>query len=241
MSDKYDQRMNGCLIINCTVEKSFHTRVEASERVIEIAAAYGIGVDQEQVVKVIPEFQFVLRQGEICYITGTSGGGKSVLLDEIGKQAERWCTVEVWPFKKTTPIIDLIGKSSIDGMKILGKVGLGEAFIALRSYEQLSDGQKFRARLAYLLHRMYLHTDDISGSLVLIDEFCSKLDRVSAEFVSKCMRRWVKESGVGLVVATAHDDLFGALKPEFIINAGPSMWEISTKIEGIYINKELTV
>lgn len=49
---------------------------------------------------------------------------------------------------------------------------------------------------------------------LLVDEWCSTLDRVTAHGVSRAIARWVRAAGLRLVVATAHDDVAHWLAPD---------------------------
>jgi ABC-type ATPase with predicted acetyltransferase domain len=45
-------------------------------------------------------------------------------------------------------LIEGIGKDLNESIRILNLAGLGDAFLYLRKYSQLSDGQKYRYRIA---------------------------------------------------------------------------------------------
>jgi ABC-type ATPase with predicted acetyltransferase domain len=54
--------------------------------------------------------------------------------------------------------------------------------------------------------------------IFVADEFAALLDRVTAGVVGRCLRRVVDSSeGLGAVVATSHEDLVGALRPDRIV------------------------
>jgi ABC-type ATPase with predicted acetyltransferase domain len=88
----------------------------------------------------------------IVYITGDSGSGKSVLLRairaDLGKEAIDLSEVAVDPEKT---LIETVGAPVEQGLELLSKVGLNDAFLFLRTYSQLSDGQKYRYRIAKLI------------------------------------------------------------------------------------------
>jgi len=48
-------------------------------------------------------------------------------------------------------LIETIGKSVEEAIELLSRVGLNDAFLFLRTYDQLSDGQKYRYRIAKMI------------------------------------------------------------------------------------------
>jgi ABC-type ATPase with predicted acetyltransferase domain len=99
-------------------------------------------------------------------------------------------------------------------LSILSRVGLAEAWTYFRKPKQLSEGQRWRARLALALERV---RDDEKPVLV-IDEFCAVLDRLTAAIVARSLRRAIDANPhVCALVATSHDDLVRALQPDVIV------------------------
>ena len=108
---------------------------------------------------------------DITYITGFSGSGKSYIINQYISNNEVTTLME--PGRLNTPIINIIGSSFEEALNILGVVGLSEAYIYLRTYQELSDGQKFRFKLAKAIEK--------KPSIIVIDEFLSNLDRQTAQ------------------------------------------------------------
>jgi uncharacterized protein len=65
------------------LNKYFKTDIEMNENTIKISNAFGIGIDEEKKINIIKDMYFEINHGEIMYITGYSGSGKSVLLNLI--------------------------------------------------------------------------------------------------------------------------------------------------------------
>lgn len=55
------------------------------DRTLAVAEAFDIGVDEGREFPVFQEFEIRINPGDIVYVTGESGGGKSVLLRELIK------------------------------------------------------------------------------------------------------------------------------------------------------------
>src|SRR4051812_35147461 len=64
------------------IDKRFTCRVERSTRVLEIAEAFGLGLDDKEFV-IFEQQKFEVNPGDVVYITGQSGSGKSLLLREF--------------------------------------------------------------------------------------------------------------------------------------------------------------
>jgi ABC-type ATPase with predicted acetyltransferase domain len=101
-------------------------------------------------------------------------------------------------------------------LSMLGAVGLAEAWTYLRTPGELSEGQRWRFRVALALSQAGRR--DPRQSIIVCDEFAALLDRVTACAVSRALRRAIsRDSGMSAVVATSHDDLIRALAPDQIV------------------------
>jgi len=108
------------------------------------------------------------------------------------------------------PLIDTVGKTLEEGLELLSRVGLNDAFLFVRRYSQLSDGQKYRYRIA--------KTIESGKQYWIMDEFCSTLDRDTAKIVSFNVQKLARKEGKAVLVATTHTDLFKDLKPSVHIH-----------------------
>ena len=205
---RYDEE-RGCYVYDI----SFRTRAPLTDRAVEVARAFGLGVDEEREHVLYRDFELMLTEGDVVYITGDSGSGKSVLLhaleEDLGKEAVNIDDLEI---DEDRPTIDTVGKGFKEALSLLSRVGLNDAFLFLRSYSQLSDGQRYRYRIARMI--------DCGRSFWLADEFCSTLDRTTARIVAYNIQKLARRSGATLIVATAHADLEGDLSPSSRIRKG---------------------
>jgi len=205
---RYDEE-RGCYVYDI----SFRARSPLTDRVIAVAEAFGLGVDEEKTHVVYRDFELRLGEGDVVYIMGDSGGGKSLLLralrEDLGGEA---ATVGELPEPPTGPVIDAVGGSFGEALDLLSRVGLNDAHLFLKGYGELSDGQRHRFRLAQLL--------EAGKKYWLLDEFCSTLDRETAKIVAYNAQRQARRTGSTLVVATAHTDLEEDLSPSVLIRKG---------------------
>lgn len=180
--------------------------VNPSDRVIEIADAFGVGIDETH--KHIIVENLTIPDFDVLYLTGMSGSGKSSLLNEFKKEYN--FVKPHFDEQCDTPIIDSIGKDVTEALYLLNSVGLGEAFIYVKPYKYLSDGQKYRYEIAKLI--------ESDQKVWCIDEFCSFLDRTTAKIVSYNIQKVARKFNKKLIVATAHNDLQEFLQADYVFD-----------------------
>jgi ABC-type ATPase with predicted acetyltransferase domain len=195
-----------------TVNVSYETAApKPSERVVAVAEGFGLGLDQWERFVIYDNVELSLSIGDIMYITGDSGSGKSVLLRALLKDlGDEAVDMNAVPTDSTLPLIETIGKTVEEGLELLSRVGLNDAFLFLRSYDQLSDGQRYRYRVAKLI--------ESGRQFWVFDEFCATLDRDAAKIVAFNVQKLARALGTAVVVATTHTDLFQDLKPSVHIH-----------------------
>ena len=203
---KYD-RKTGVFRINI----AYKTKTDVTDRTIKVAEAFGIGVDNFQEHVIYDNVELKIAPNDVVYITGDSGSGKSVLLKALEKDLQpetvNLNNVKIEPAK---PLIDTAGGNFNQGLTLLSRVGLNDAFLFVRRYSQLSDGQKYRYRLAKMI--------ESDKKYWFADEFCSTLDRDTAKIVAFNIQKIAREEGRAVFAATTHTDLFEDLKPSIHIH-----------------------
>jgi len=201
-----------------TIERTVPTAVPPTDRVLEVAAMFGLGVDEHRQIPVVPRTDLNLCGGEILFITGPSGSGKSTILRCISDEVRGCLRFEdVLTRQDDRPIIEQIGQTLEEATLILSLAGLADAFVMLRRPSELSDGQRYRFGLARLIERA-THADELAEIVVLADEFGATLDRLTASVVARHVRMWVDRSPrVCVIAATTHEDLINALDPDVVI------------------------
>ena len=195
-----------------TFDIGYETRTDITDRTVAVAEAFGMGISESQQHVLYDNVQLQIGPQDIVYLTGDSGSGKSVLLkaivgDLLPGEAARLSEVEVDP---DMPLIDTVGESVEEGLKLLSKVGLNDAFLFVRRYSQLSDGQKYRYRLAKLI--------ESGAQWWVMDEFCATLDRETARIVAYNVQKLARKLGKAVVAATTHVDLLEDLSPSVHIH-----------------------
>jgi uncharacterized protein len=153
---------------------------------------------------IIENLQFDLNPQELLLITGPSGSGKSSILRAIGEQYHAIPAHEIE--LPNVPLIDALSGPVEDRLSLLASCGLSEARLVMRTPSELSDGQRYRFRIAYAMAT--------AQSPVLLDEFTAMLDRTLAKVVAFNIRKLVTRYRVGIFAATTHDDIVEELNPD---------------------------
>nr|WP_283937443.1 ATP-binding cassette domain-containing protein [Sphingomonas anseongensis] len=186
---------------------------------------FGLSADRIQ-QRIIGPLDVKASAGNIIFISGSSGSGKSLLLRALDHEGSyrsnhlkfqrsvsrtysagwlKCLPSEVCIFEYFAE------KYSVSrSLSALSQVGLSEATAFIRPFDMLSKGQQYRAMLADLLLR-----DD---EVWLLDEFCADLDPLTARVVAHNFRRHVMAAGrIAIVAAANHGHYLDALRPSKII------------------------
>lgn len=188
-----------------------------SARTAAVQDLFGIGSAPRSTV-IAAAVELDPAPGQVLLVTGPSGSGKSSILNALAG-ALGDCVVRASHPRRAgkveendLPLIDRLGCDLDEALKLLSVCGLSEAFVFLRTYDELSDGQKYRFRLATALAR--------GARFVVADEFCSTLDRTTAKVIAYNLRKTALRSDTGFLLATAHDDLVEDLQPDILVEKG---------------------
>ena len=186
-----------------------------TSRVVAVAEGFGLGLDQWEKFIIYDNVELNIDPTDIVYITGDSGSGKSVLLKALEKDIKGdmgLSTINIADIKPPLgkPLIETVGKTLEEGLELLSKVGLNDAFLFLRTYKQLSDGQKYRYKIAKMM--------ESKAQFWIMDEFAATLDRDTAKIVAFNLQKLARQQGKAVLAATTHTDLSEDLNPSVHIH-----------------------
>jgi ABC-type ATPase with predicted acetyltransferase domain len=195
-----------------------------------ISKWFELGPSNKPKLPILPKIRLPQpAPGQIILITGPSGSGKSTLLRRF-RRPGKIPMINI-------PRIALSRKAVIDhfphitiesALAHLSRVGLAEAHCYLLPPRYLSDGQRWRVRLALALSQ---HADQCR--CLLSDEFTSLLDSTTAAVVARVLRRAIAaESNLCAILACSRSDILRALSPDLIIRCDFGSLQFWKKTKG---------
>lgn len=172
------------------------TTVEIDSIVQDISKNFDF--DFDGVSEFAPHFFDLPKDFCIGLIVGSSGSGKSTILNSLGGEKK----VE-WDEGKA---ICSHFSSAQDAAKKFSAVGLGSVREWVKPYRVLSNGEKFRADMARRL-----------GDSAIVDEFTSVVDRDVARSCSVSIGKYCKANNLkNVVFASCHKDIIDWLNPDWV-------------------------
>lgn len=194
-----------------SVSRSFARKGLISEKSAAVMRMFGVTVERLDEMRITHSCRLDMSPGDIVYITGTSGAGKSVLLRGLQEAvgASDGVNLDEIELPADRTLIDCVEGDFLEGLRILSIAGLSDVDCLLNQPANLSEGQKWRFRLAMAL--------SMGRKFVFADEFCSNLDRITAAVISYRLRRFAKKHAVGFVLASSHRDILTDLEPDVLV------------------------
>jgi ABC-type ATPase with predicted acetyltransferase domain len=173
---------------------------------------FGLTVDRLSRRAPTHECRLDIAPGDIVYITGPSGSGKTVLLKRLEEAMgpEQVVNLETIALPDDRTVIDCFETDIVTTLQTLGAVGLSDVFVMLNRPCWLSEGQKYRFRLARALAA--------GKPTVVADEFGSELDRISAATVAFNIHKYAGRTGTTFILASSHDDILMDLAPDVLVS-----------------------
>ncbi len=199
------------MLTTLSANRKFDWDLPVTDKVADVLRAFGITVQRLKSNRLTHNCQLKLSNGDICYITGPSGSGKSVLLREFYNtfNTDQKINIDDIRLPDDKTCVDCINAGFLETLRNLSNAGLTDVFCVLNSPANLSEGQKYRYRIAKALAG--------EAQFIFADEFCSSLDRVTAAVISYNLRKFATKTGKILILASSHDDLLADLLPEVIV------------------------
>jgi len=197
-----------------------------SERAAKLMHLFGLRLERLKNERLHHSCRITLKPGQICFIAGSSGAGKSVLLGALYEQvpSKNRIRLEEIPLEHHGSLIDCVDGPLWNATETLSKAGLSDVFSMLNCPSKLSAGQQWRYRLAKALMS--------DKQWIFIDEFTTSLDRITACVIAHNLRKLATETKKNLILASCHEDMLSDLQPDVIV-----MKYLNGKTQIIYKDK----
>jgi excisionase family DNA binding protein len=210
------------------ISLTYKSNVRRTQQTHAIHQAFSISPDDIS-HRVIKDLNLTLNPGEVVLITGSSGSGKTTLLNLLIEREYSGLAGDIQlpsnyhvgnfaAIRSQKALIEVLGNRDIrSALHLMGLVGLSDAFVYLKRFEELSNGQQYRAKLAQLIAGGY--------NVWVADEFCATLDLVTANVVADRLQKTARQLKALLIVASSQPELFArALRPDQVIQL-TTAWE----------------
>jgi ABC-type lipoprotein export system ATPase subunit/predicted acetyltransferase len=139
----------------------------------------------------------------IGVIYGGSGTGKTTLLKQFGVLK----SIEFDSEKALISNFDWLEPQ--EATSLLSSIGLSSVPTWLRPFHTLSNGEQYRAELAYKIGKAQ------ENEVVLIDEYTSVVDRDVAKSMSFALQKYIRRYNKKIVLASCHFDIMEWLLPDW--------------------------
>ena len=194
----------------------------------KIQQSFGVSRDMLRTT-LFSNLSFTIRPGQIVLICGPSGAGKTTLLNLLTRRlldpkripTGLTGTIEIprdvsvstlSVLSNTRPLVNALGQRSLPhALAALNVSGLAEAHLYVKRFRELSNGQRYRAMVAKLIASR--------ADVWVADEFCATLDPITANIVSRNLRRYAQHLGATVILAAANwSDFVHELRPDLIVH-----------------------
>jgi hypothetical protein len=230
---------SGPLDIQIDISVTRKTSILPTPNVVALANMFGLGIDENITLTIVPPTTLHLCPNELTFITGPSGSGKSSILSALREKLTQRNDISLIDFnhlpelenESLTDCLAHLQPKTCDQkncnadnhmtaiLRWLSLAGLSDAFTLLRRPDELSDGQRYRFKLAHMMGLIESLTST-QLTVILADEFGATLDRLAARIIASNLRRWISRctQPICVLVASSHDDLLEPLAPDTLID-----------------------
>lgn len=190
--------------------------------------AFDIQNKKQSNVLIEANLENIGTEWNIGVVYGGSGTGKTTILKNYFKKE-----MDKSNFDNSKSLI-----SNFDWLEpqeatfLLSAMGLSSVPTWLRPFNTLSNGEQYRANLAYLVGKAS------DNEVILVDEYTSVVDREVAKAMSNALQKYIRRTNKKIVLASCHFDIMEWLQPDWIyspqkgrLETAPSLRRPEIKLE----------
>jgi len=180
--------------------------------------AFDIQNKEKSIVNIEANLENLPKEWQIGVVYGGSGTGKTTILKEYFKR-----DVLRPNFSNDKSLIsNFQWLSPKEAAMLLSAMGLATVPTWLRPYHTLSNGEKYRAYLAYVVSKT-------ENQVILVDEYTSVVDRDVAKAMSNALQKYIRRNNKQIVLASCHFDIMDWLQPDWIYSPEKGRLEIAPR------------
>mmetsp|Transcript_11499 Transcript_11499/g.21328 ORF Transcript_11499/g.21328 Transcript_11499/m.21328 type:complete len:834 (+) Transcript_11499:113-2614(+) len=152
----------------------------------------------------------------VIVVLGRCGSGKSTLLQQLWPKAVSQ-PVPSWDASKAVVSQFQDGE---DAARWLMAAGLSSIPSWCKPYHILSTGERYRAEMAKRISLAHVARDPVHSTQepIVLDNFTSQLDRVTAMACSAAIAKTVRRLKLSCVVASSNEDIVAWMQPDVILS-----------------------
>ncbi len=236
---KTSEKLKGPIILE-KVSKLYSSTLDIEglhPKVQEVLKAFGV-IRRTVQRYVLKDVSLRIDPGSIVVVIGLSGAGKTTLLrmiigaasnithpryvPNLGKimvpenvKLSVLLPGEIEPVFEDESLLEHMFRKlgdEVAAIEVLNISGLSDAVFYRAHFNELSTGQKERAKIASLLAER--------PNLLVIDEFTAHLDALTAQRVARKLSKIAREQNITLLLATNRAEVIKVLEPDLILYVG---------------------
>lgn len=183
-----------------------------------IYQAFDIQNKETSNVTIDANLEHLPNDWNIGVVYGGSGTGKTTILKNFFKKE-----MNTYNFDYNKSLISNFDwLEPKDATFLLSSMGLSSVPTWLRPFHTLSNGEQYRASLAYMVGKA------AENEVILIDEYTSVVDRDVAKAMSNALQKYIRRTNKKIVLASCHFDIMEWLQPNWIYSPQKGRLEIAS-------------
>tara|TARA_R100000005_G_scaffold46196_1_gene22002 strand:+ start:15972 stop:17168 length:1197 start_codon:yes stop_codon:yes gene_type:complete len=201
-------------------------KIELTHKIINdkytkyVYEAFDIQNQEETKVIIDANLERIPKEWNIGVVYGGSGTGKTTILKNFfNKEVDQ----EHFDYNKSL-ISNFDWLEPKQATFLLSAMGLASVPTWLRPYHTLSNGEQYRAKLAYIVGRATIN------QVILVDEYTSVVDRDVAKAMSNALQKYIRKTNKKIVLASCHFDIMDWLQPDWIYSPQKRRLEIASRL-----------